>query len=266
MPDEGPWDPVTGGASALVGTAGQIMMGVADFPIETLKFLNIHPDTRKNKGKAKQSESAGSDSRSGGESMSGTTTNTGTGAVSSSTSLTPIQSPGTPDGRVEALSSVPTTPNPTSPRRDSERSGFMAQAMAQHLQVSRSRSPSQDGGLLHSAPSHSRRSSQVRAASISASELRDKQGSVYSDKSGFTEKMMNMHQESLVSTGKGVGRIVGAGFKSPLDFSMNVAQGFHNVPKLYGGEVRQVDKVTDLQSGLKTAAKVMSTPHLKSII
>lgn len=67
-----------------------------------------------------------------------------------------------------------------------------------------------------------------------------------------------MNKDSIVGTGKGVGRMIGAGFKSPLDFSMNVAQGFHNVPKLYGGEVRQVEKVTDFQSGLKVAAKVCS--------
>lgn len=65
-----------------------------------------------------------------------------------------------------------------------------------------------------------------------------------------------MNTDASLATGKGIGRIVGAGFKSPMDFSMNVARGFHNVPKLYGGEVRQVDKVTDLQSGMKTAAKV----------
>ena len=74
-----------------------------------------------------------------------------------------------------------------------------------------------------------------------------------------------MKQDSIVGTGKGVGRIVGAGFKSPLDFSMNVAQGFHNVPKLYGGDVRQVDKVTNLQSGLKTAAKVSVSCMVGSI-
>lgn len=65
-----------------------------------------------------------------------------------------------------------------------------------------------------------------------------------------------MNPESIVGTSKGIGRIIGAGFKSPMDFSLNVAKGFHNVPKLYGAETRQVDKVTDLQSGLKTAAKV----------
>jgi hypothetical protein len=62
--------------------------------------------------------------------------------------------------------------------------------------------------------------------------------------------------DSAVDTGKGLARIVGAGFKSPMDFSLNVAKGFHNVPKLYGAEVRQVDKVTDFQSGMRTAAKV----------
>jgi hypothetical protein len=65
-----------------------------------------------------------------------------------------------------------------------------------------------------------------------------------------------MNAEAAVGTGKGLGRMVGAGFKSPMDFTLNVAKGFHNVPKLYGGEVRQVDKVTDFSSGMRTAAKV----------
>jgi hypothetical protein len=64
--------------------------------------------------------------------------------------------------------------------------------------------------------------------------------------------------ESAVDTGKGLARMIGAGFKSPMDFSLNVAKGFHNVPKLYGAEVRQVDKVTDFNSGMRTAAKVRS--------
>jgi hypothetical protein len=65
-----------------------------------------------------------------------------------------------------------------------------------------------------------------------------------------------MTMENAVDTGKGLARIIGAGFKSPMDFSLNVAKGLHNVPKLYGADVRQTDKVTDFQSGLRTAAKV----------
>jgi hypothetical protein len=68
--------------------------------------------------------------------------------------------------------------------------------------------------------------------------------------------MRGMNTDAAMSTGKGIGRIVEAGFKSPMDFTLNVAKGFHNVPKLYGGEVRQVDKVTDMQSGMRTGLKV----------
>jgi hypothetical protein len=58
-----------------------------------------------------------------------------------------------------------------------------------------------------------------------------------------------------MGTGKGISKIIGAGLKSPMDFSLAISKGFHNVPRLYGEEVRQVDKVTGIQSGLKTAGK-----------
>jgi hypothetical protein len=54
--DDGPWDPITGGATALVGTMTQMMMGVADFPIETLKALKIHPEAPRRR---KSSQPAG---------------------------------------------------------------------------------------------------------------------------------------------------------------------------------------------------------------
>ena len=65
--------------------------------------------------------------------------------------------------------------------------------------------------------------------------------------------------EATLGAGKGVGRIVGAGLKSPMDFTLGLARGFHNAPKLYGDEsVRPADKITDFQSGLKAAGKVNS--------
>ena len=46
------------------------------------------------------------------------------------------------------------------------------------------------------------------------------------------------------------------GLKSPMDFTLALARGFHNAPKLYGDDtVRNPDKVTGLKSGLKTAGK-----------
>lgn len=65
--------------------------------------------------------------------------------------------------------------------------------------------------------------------------------------------------EAALGAGKGVGRIVSAGLKSPMDFTLGIARGFHNAPKLYGDDtVRQADKITDFQSGLKAAGKVNS--------
>ena len=69
--------------------------------------------------------------------------------------------------------------------------------------------------------------------------------------------------ESVIGTGKGVSRIVGVGLKSPLDFTMGLAQGFHNAPKLYGDDtVRQQDKITGIHSGLKAAGMASTTESL----
>ncbi|KAG9559314.1 UDP-Glycosyltransferase/glycogen phosphorylase, partial [Aureobasidium melanogenum] len=62
--------------------------------------------------------------------------------------------------------------------------------------------------------------------------------------------------DAAFGTSKGVSRIVGAGFKSPMDFTHALAKGFHNAPKLYGDEsVRKPDKITDFRSGLRAATK-----------
>jgi hypothetical protein len=63
--------------------------------------------------------------------------------------------------------------------------------------------------------------------------------------------------ENAVGAGKGISRIIGAGMKSPMDFTLGLARGFHNAPKLYGDDtVRPQEKVTDFQSGLRAAGKV----------
>ena len=67
----------------------------------------------------------------------------------------------------------------------------------------------------------------------------------------------NLTLETVLGASKGISRIVGAGLKSPMDFTMGLARGFHNAPKLYGDDtVRPQERVTDFQSGLKAAGKV----------
>lgn len=57
--------------------------------------------------------------------------------------------------------------------------------------------------------------------------------------------------------------MVEAGLKSPMDFTLGIARGFHNAPKLYGDEsVRPSDKITGIQSGLRAASKVFSSQQV----
>lgn len=60
-----------------------------------------------------------------------------------------------------------------------------------------------------------------------------------------------------IGAGKGVARVVDAGIKSPMDFTLSLAKGFHNAPRLYGDlSVRPHERITGFQSGLKAAGKV----------
>jgi hypothetical protein len=65
-----------------------------------------------------------------------------------------------------------------------------------------------------------------------------------------------------LETGKGLGRIVGAGLKAPMTVTHGVTRGFHNLPKLYGDDVREYENVTDLKSGLSVSAKVRTSTHV----
>ena len=44
--EDGPWDPISGGASALLGTIGSLMMGFADFPVEIVRALRSRPSEK----------------------------------------------------------------------------------------------------------------------------------------------------------------------------------------------------------------------------
>ena len=60
-----------------------------------------------------------------------------------------------------------------------------------------------------------------------------------------------------VATGKGLGKLAGLGVTVPMDVTLNLAKGFHNVPRMYGDKtVRKQERVTGLGSGLKAAGKV----------
>ncbi|KAL2136272.1 hypothetical protein VTI74DRAFT_4507 [Chaetomium olivicolor] len=59
-----------------------------------------------------------------------------------------------------------------------------------------------------------------------------------------------------IAAGKSIGRIAGATARTPANFTLGLARGFRNAPKLYNDDtVRPPEKVTGLASGLKIAGK-----------
>ena len=63
--------------------------------------------------------------------------------------------------------------------------------------------------------------------------------------------------EDIIATGKGVGRVVTSGIGSYMNFTLALAKGFHNAPKLYGDTtVRPHEKISGFSSGLRVAGKV----------
>lgn len=70
------------------------------------------------------------------------------------------------------------------------------------------------------------------------------------------KQSVSINFESAMEASRGVGRIVETGIKSPMNFTMGLARGFRNAPKLYNDDtVRPIEKVTDFTSGLKIAGK-----------
>ncbi|KAI9792626.1 MAG: hypothetical protein M1835_007759 [Candelina submexicana] len=211
--EDGPWDPITGGASALMGTIGSLMMGVADMPVDVIKAL-------KSKASEHSEHAASTASRS--STLNDRSDSVASAPIASTEDLQP------PDRVYSPDSTEPGSPLTSRPSRDSHKSS-MAQAMSGALSRSSSGRRGSRANSRKSSPSGHRRSS--------------------SDTGKIT-------LDGALDAGKGASRIVGAGFKSPMDFTLSVARGFHNAPKLYGDDtVRQTDKITGFQSGLKAAGK-----------
>ena len=236
--DDGPWDPISGGASALLGTIASLGMGVADFPIEIFRKINKTKEAHKASKEAATESSSGSDT-----------------PVSSVQSRSQVNSNDRPSS--EASSSVKTSYEETE-RSSAETPNSNDTSLSSAISFASSDPGSIKGNSLKQALrgtlSRSRSASRERLpGSRTCSPIGQKE----------VDHPSKLTLENAMGAGKGVSRIVGAGIKSPMDFTLGIARGFHNAPKLYGDDtVRPQEKVTDFQSGLKAAGKVWDNPSL----
>jgi UDP:flavonoid glycosyltransferase YjiC (YdhE family) len=232
--DEGPWDPVTGGATALVGTISTIMMGVADFPVDTLKALHIHPDAAKKKQAEEGTSSSAESTKSEGNSTRV--------SEDKSSSPKPARAPSmASDTAVTSGASTPATSRANSVFNLQESLAKIQSPTSPLSKEGRSNMPSSMAAALSGNLSPT-----TRARSRSGSRPRSRGASTAGENP----------IDTAMQTGKGIRKIVGAGLSSPMDFTMGLTKGFHNAPKLYGDEtVRKPDQVTDFKSGVKAATK-----------
>lgn len=259
--EEGPWDPISGGASALLGTIASLGMGVADFPIEIFKKVRtVRTETMSSKSTKSQGStvksptSSGEDTPSVSASASRSTSQLDLGLNSPKTSLD-AHSEGTAKTSYESTnrsssdtpqSETPLTSTTSIPSLGEHRTNSMRAALSGALCRSSSRSGSRERGSLSRSNSKDR-----KPGSRSSSPF----GHRRKETKEFDPSQLTL--DNATRSAKGMARIVGAGLKSPMDFTLGIARGFHNAPKLYGDDtVRQQEKVTDFQSGLKAATKV----------
>jgi hypothetical protein len=276
----GPTDPISGGATSIVAAIGTTIGGFADLPIETLKILGVHPDASKKKGKDKLDgkaaksdltlSSTGSATPTSVENLSvvsmplemGSETKsqqylatedshsiaeTAGSGTSASTRLAPTMSDASSMSNVSTVTTASSDKTAggdslLTPRTSEQDRGRSSSSMAEALRnlPGGSRPRSRAGSRCSSSPSR-RPTSRTTGSS-----------STFVPTSSFKPEAA---LDTVYGTGKGLSKIIGAGLKSPMDFTMAITKGFHNVPRLYGEEVRQVPRVTGIQSGLRTAGK-----------
>ncbi|KAJ2894553.1 glycosyltransferase family 28 domain-containing protein [Zalerion maritima] len=233
--EEQPWDPISAVTASLVADMASIGMGIAEMPWGVYKAASS------------RSKSFGQNSFQGGSQKASHTSD-----VASNTTTTPsVVKPSNASMLSGRSDVVPPSPSATTTSVDHSTTSSI-------LSSKRERNTSSPSlGITSAKPS----TTSLGAESMHTQETPRSAGGSHTPSqpaeagpSNPEESQFNV--ENMVQTGRGVGRIVETGMKTPLNFCMGLARGFRNVPKLYNDDtIRPAEKVTDMSSGLKVAGK-----------
>lgn len=235
----------------IIGTMSSMAMGVADFPIQTLKMLKIHPDadhrkaseqsTAPESGAPKSSE----ESRSRTRAISGVlhahhhgSTDSGFGTEASRSRASSTTTLGEPQGEEAQPVSTSRTSSPDHNSRSTASKYDVSSALF---------------GTTSHASSHSRSRASTRTRSPSPPPSSSSHAPGSSTKEAAKKAEFDIF--SALETGHGVFRMASSLSKSPMEFTHALARGFHNAPKLYGDTIRPTPKITSFSSGLAAAGK-----------
>lgn len=280
--EDGPWEPISGGAAALMGTIGNLSMGIADFPVEILKSLKTASGELKDLHERRHSGSPAPDAREASHengpgsplkpSASDISLDRGgsLGAGSQPKLSQETRHSRSPTRQGEPLE-IRTDMSPEHPSTEAatNSSGEATRVQSRTSTESTTGPASRETTATSTRPSamatvmsptgEPRSHSHHRSWSHHRHHSRSHSGSPkphHRDHSPACEEVGQISLETALTGAKAVGKIVSAGVKSPMDFTLSLAKGFHNAPKLYGDDtVRKSEKITDFQSGLRAAGR-----------
>jgi len=224
---EGPGEPLTGGATAILGTVTSIAAGVGSVPFKLAKTSKrrVRHEEKKKKKKNKERKAQLSYPK---RSESGIEAKGSGQSVKAHRQSEADEQASCQGSREEAKDDVPNSHTPSKP----EGRATSGADLGKHTT---------EGEPIQQKKDASREQYEIEDLTDNDSELSD-------------DPDDNAAEEMAHNVGMGFGRTAEAIARAPMDLSLAVAQGFHNAPRLYGDTtVRRPIRITGIKSGLKAA-------------
>jgi hypothetical protein len=219
--EDGPWDPVSGVASALLGTFGSLAMGVADLPTDFYHALKTQVD------------------------------NHATSSTNSSNRLAALQSKDASTASLPVTRTETAKYEPTRPTDDSTMSlPLGVETVTSHGIDQVLVSEDEVEPSLKTLPTTKSDDSFIPTPPSRSSTILDRTDPT----SPLSFEALSKHRPT--KAGRDAAHVGEFLLKAPMDLISNISSGFHNAPRLYGDTtVRQTESITGFQSGAKAAGK-----------
>ncbi|CAG8973118.1 hypothetical protein HYALB_00007595, partial [Hymenoscyphus albidus] len=243
---EGPGEPLTGGATAIMRSVTGMASGISSVPFRlarTAKKRAMHEERKKKKAEAAKAKRSGNgrDTIADGRKESGKAVN---GLESEGIAEKSFDAVGqTTDGAADKEDST----KPTAEKLDTTEARDIhspISPLGQHT------STGEPLSLQQQKKDEKRRDERIEHEhGFEYNIPEDRQSMISADPND------TMAEDMTKDVGKGLGETAEAMARIPMDLSLAVAQGFHNAPRLYGDTtVRRPTRITGMKSGLKAAA------------
>ncbi|KAH7346661.1 hypothetical protein BKA65DRAFT_429215 [Rhexocercosporidium sp. MPI-PUGE-AT-0058] len=244
---EGPGEPLSGGATAIMSTVTGIATGVGGVPFKIAKSSRRrakHEEKKRRKSEEvrRKSQDAGRSDGAGGlvynkDPKDQTPNGKPVNGISHD-----AQTNGVPKGNETELANGSATKKPTHDSSDTQSSGGAMEKVTSGPDLGKHTTSGEPVAAKKAASAEQK---------ANEGEQADDNDSVLSD-----DPEDNAAEEIGKNVTSGVGKTAGFIAKAPMDLTLAVAQGFHNAPRLYGDEtVRRPTRITGIKSGLKAAGQ-----------